>query len=103
MGDEAAALRRAAILTSFPWLRINNDVIELSDLFIAQHVVPPTSVDDALHLAVACYHDIDVICTWNLRHLANEVNRKRLQLVCGQLGISVPRISTPEELMELDP
>ena len=63
--------------------------------------IPEKSIRDAVHLAVACVHNIDYLITWNCRHLANGEIIKKLIKINESLGIHTPIICTPEELMEV--
>jgi hypothetical protein len=60
--------------------------------------VPPAVADDALHLAVATISRVDYLLTWNLRHLAGAVARRRIERELRALGHEPPTICTPEEL-----
>lgn len=80
----------------------------MSDLEIAataavyvRHKLMPQDVEgDALHLALASHHKCDVLATWNYHHLANPNKLDRIRRLNGELGLSVPRIASPLELME---
>ncbi len=57
---------------------------------------------DALHLALASYHKCDFLVTWNCRHLANANKFGHIRRVNSLLGLFVPALVTPLELMEGD-
>ncbi|OQW87998.1 MAG: hypothetical protein BWK78_08625, partial [Thiotrichaceae bacterium IS1] len=55
---------------------------------------------DALHIAVAIFHDIDYLLTWNCRHIANaEIHRQIAKLGFQQGYGEMPILCTPYELM----
>jgi hypothetical protein len=54
-----------------------------------------------VHLAVAAVHSIDYLVTWNCAHIANGEIIKHLIKINIELGLSIPVIVTPEELMEV--
>ncbi len=54
---------------------------------------------DALHIALATYHGMDYLLTWNCKHIANAEKRYVIAEVCHNTGIEPPVICTPEELM----
>ena len=54
---------------------------------------------DALHLAVASYHGMDYVVTWNFDHLLNPVVKRIVQEINSDKDIETPIICTPEELM----
>ena len=58
---------------------------------------PPSA--DAIHVAFASYYHMDYLLTWNIRHLANVRKDAHLRLVNMELGIHVPRLITPDQLL----
>ena len=54
---------------------------------------------DALHLALASFHRCDFLVTWNCRHLANANKFGHIRRVNTLLGIHVPALVTPMELL----
>jgi predicted nucleic acid-binding protein len=51
------------------------EIERLADLYLQQGVIPIKSQVDAFHLAIAVVNQMDILLTWNYKHLAN-VNRK---------------------------
>lgn len=56
---------------------------------------------DVYHLALATWHGMDYLVSWNCRHIASGRVRGALEKVNAQRGIATPVICTPEELMEV--
>jgi hypothetical protein len=68
----------------------------------SQHPISPRScraAADAAHIGLAAAHGMDFLLTWNCRHIHNSFIEHRLQGVCDALGLSLPAICTPLELM----
>lgn len=63
-------------------------------------VMPGNPLADALHLAIASHLQCDVLVTWNYHHLANANKLDRIATLNEEMGLSVPRILDPEQLME---
>lgn len=57
---------------------------------------------DALHLALASFYRCDFLVTWNCKHLANANKFGHIRRVNNDLGLFVPLLVTPMELMEGD-
>jgi hypothetical protein len=55
---------------------------------------------DSLHLACAVLNGIDIIVSWNFKHIANPTIRHILRAINDKLRYETPEITTPEELME---
>ena len=54
---------------------------------------------DALHIAAVAHHRIQYLLTWNCTHIANAKIMPRIHNVLNGLGIPIPIICTPEELL----
>ena len=61
--------------------------------------LPPKATFDALRLAVAAAGRADYLATWNMRHLAGAVVRRRLERALRAAGYDPPTLCTPEELL----
>jgi hypothetical protein len=99
-GDAVASRKRLQAINTFPLLDINADVSDLYKVYIKQLGLPPRAYRDAIHLAVASIHCMDYLVSWNCAHIANGEIIKKVMGINIHLGISVPVILTPEELLE---
>jgi len=79
-------------------LEIDDEVFAVARKYIEEHLVPSDVSGDALHLAVACVHEVDFLLTWNIRHLANPNKLNHLTVINRRLGLLTPQIVTPEML-----
>jgi predicted nucleic acid-binding protein len=68
--------------------------------YVRLKVMPGNPLADALHLAIASHHHCDVLVTWNFQHLANPNKLDRIRRLNEELGLFVPRILSPLQLME---
>jgi len=64
-----------------------------------QSPIPDNAQDDALHIAIASYHAIDFLLTWNFKHLANAHLIPKVRTIVTESGYQFPQICTPEELI----
>jgi len=96
------AQRNAALLftAGIALLPINEEVLALAQLLVEQKVVPGPLKGDALHVAVAAYHGMEYLLSWNVKHLANPNKRVHLARVLMYAGKAPPAIVTPEVLWE---
>ncbi|MDD5296086.1 MAG: type II toxin-antitoxin system VapC family toxin [Rhodocyclaceae bacterium] len=98
-GDPMAAEKRLAALEGMPVLAITQDMIRLAESLIEQAIIPAKAIEDALHIAVSTLHHVDFLLTWNCRHIANPVIQEKIAVYLEQLGLFLPIICTPEELL----
>ena len=99
-GDEEVSRRRLAFLEGIPRLPGSRETEDLSRRLLRAHALPTQEEDDAAHLALAAVHGMDVLLTWNCRHIANVVMVPRIMDIMEQAGYRAPTITTPQDLME---
>lgn len=100
-GDAGEITKRLTALANVPLLDVSNEAIRLADLLLKRGIVPLKAGRDALHIAVATYHRMDYLLSWNCKHIANAHVRKMVDQVFRAEGYESPEICTPEELGEV--
>jgi predicted nucleic acid-binding protein len=90
---------RLALLSELPLLPIEPAIADIVEMYIQHRLMPADPAGDALHLAIASYHKCDFLVTWNCRHLANANKFGHLRRINTLLGLFVPAIVTPLELL----
>lgn len=73
---------------------------QIVDAYIQHHLMPNDPKGDALHLALASCHRCQFLLTWNCAHLANANKQEHIRHVNALLGLHVPILTTPLELIE---
>lgn len=98
-GDPDAAERRAHLLQNLPLLNISEEATGLARTLMQAAGLPPRAGADALHIALAAWHGIDYLLTWNSTHIANAELRPKVERACRERGYEPPVLCTPDELM----
>ena len=80
-------------------LPIVREIEEIVRTYIDHLLMPANPAGDALHLAMASYHKCDFLLTWNCQHLANANKFQHIRVINGMLGLHVPSLVTPLELL----
>jgi len=88
-----------ALVAGLPVLAVDPAIVEIVQTYINHKVMPSDPVGDALHLALASYHKCDFLVTWNCEHLANANKFGHIRRVNTLLGLFVPTLVTPLELL----
>ena len=88
------------IIKNLSLLEINDEIEEIVEVYISNYLMPKDELGDALHLAIASFHKVDYLLTWNCNHLANANKRKHMRRINERLRIHTPEILTPLEIME---
>jgi predicted nucleic acid-binding protein len=97
-GDQAAAAKRLGFLENLPEIPVTEATIELAELLLQAGALPAVAYADALHVAVCATNEMDILVTWNCKHIANVTMFDVIDRVCRQAGYKPPRICTPVEL-----
>ena len=98
-GDFPGRQEALEMLDKVSLLPIEEAVTDIVQAYIQHKVMPADPVGDALHLALASYHKCDFLLTWNCRHLANANKFGHIRRVNTLLGLYVPLLVTPLELL----
>ncbi|HSW00646.1 MAG TPA: type II toxin-antitoxin system VapC family toxin [Sedimentisphaerales bacterium] len=98
-GDPQAAASRLGVLSSIAGLPVDDEVRVLAAKLVEGGGVPPEAELDALHIAVACVHEIDYLLTWNCRHINNAAVKPVVRSICMMAGYPCSEICTPLELL----
>jgi predicted nucleic acid-binding protein len=98
-GDQEIAIKRLDLVNDLPLLEINESVEKLAQEFLIKSNLPPRAADDALHIALATFYQVDYLLTWNCKHIANAQIQKKLLQISIQSGYELPTICTPYELI----
>ncbi len=98
-GDFPGRADAITMISNFQPLPITEDIRTIVREYIARFLMPANPFGDALHLALASYYGCDYLVTWNCQHLANARKFDNIARVNGILGLAVPKLVTPLELL----
>src|SRR5207244_13512576 len=73
-------------------VELTDEAAILADGYISRGIFHRKYLADALHVAVASFHKIDYMVTWNFGHLANVRWQARIRLFVTAAGLFVTSI-----------
>jgi predicted nucleic acid-binding protein len=94
-GSSEKTAERLALIAGIEVLEITDEVERITATYIERRAMPNDPGGDALHLAVASHYHLDVLLTWNCRHLANPNKIEHIRAVNRELRLPMPLITTP--------
>jgi hypothetical protein len=97
-GEREMARRRLDLMAGATVLDLTPAAEALADRILRSGLLPASADGDAAHIAIATVHRMDVLLTWNCRHIANAAIVVRLRRLVDAEGFRLPEICTPEEL-----
>jgi len=80
-------------------LELTEEVAILAEGYISRGIFHRKFMADAVHVALASFHKIDYLVTWDFGHIANVRKQARLRLFNTTAGFFSPTIVTPEFLV----
>ena len=81
------------------YVAITDEVLILAETYISEKVVGKTSRADCIHIALATINKVDILVSWNFKHIVN-INRIRgYNSINLRLGYQTLEIRTPKEIL----
>ena len=101
-GDPILAAERMQSLAGIPLLPLADEIGVIASEIMSRAILPAKATVDALHIAAVAHHRVEYLLTWNCKHIANARILPRIHKVLLDLGIPIPIICTPEEMVDDD-
>ena len=87
------------LIAPLEYLALADEAAILAEGYISRGIFQRKFLADALHVALASFHKIDYLVTWNFGHIANVRKQARIRLFNTAAGFFSPQIITPEFLV----
>ena len=78
---------------------VTDESLDLARAYIAENVVGQTSFDDCVHIALATIHKVDILVSWNFKHIVNVYRIRAYNSVNLRLGYSTIEIRSPKDII----
>jgi predicted nucleic acid-binding protein len=93
-----------AVLSSLPQASIEEiwftpEALDLAEQYLTAGVIGPGSRVDAQHIATATVHRVDVLVSWNFKHIVNINRIHGYNSVNLRLGYPLLEIRSPQEVI----
>ena len=98
-GDYPNKSKVLDLVAEIPLLNISIEISDIVETYINRQLMPKQHTGDALHLAIASFHGCEFLLTWNCKHLANANKFAHIRRINILLGLFVPILTTPFELL----
>ena len=98
-GSRQVTLDRLALLDGIEILDPTVEIVHIAQIYIDRLIMPKGPQGDALHLAIASFHQVDAMLTWNCTHLANPSKFDFITRINRELGLTTPELKTPQDYL----
>ncbi len=75
-----------------------DEEFKVANKYIAEKVVGKSSIEDCRHIALATINKVDVLASWNFKHIVNLDKIKGYNSVNLKLGYQMIEIRSPKDL-----
>ena len=75
------------------------EALKLAQKYVEEEVVGATSLDDCLHIATATLNKVDLLVSWNFKHIVNVYRIRGYNSVNLRLGYTSLNIHSPKEIV----
>lgn len=86
----------------FERVELTEESIQLADAYIDGKVVGKTSLEDCRHIALATINKVDVLASWNFKHIVNLARIKGYNSINLRLGYAIIEIRSPKDLLNYE-
>ena len=81
---------------------LTDEAKELANKYITDNVIGKTSLDDCRHIALATINKVDVLASWNFKHIVNLNRIKGYNGVNMKNGYITLEIRNPKDLIDYE-
>lgn len=78
---------------------ITDEILILAQQYVAEKVVGKTSFDDCIHIAAATVYKVDILVSWNFKHIVNVYRIRGYNSINMRLNYHTLEIRSPKEII----
>ena len=86
----------------FERVLLTEEARDLGEKYIQANVVGRTSIEDCFHIAMATINNVDVLASWNFKHIVNFSRIKGYNAVNIKNGYNLLEIRSPKDLINYE-
>jgi len=86
----------------FEVITVTQEAISLATEYIKEKVVGQTSLDDCIHIATATINNLDLLISWNFKHIVNVLRIRGYNSINIRSGYSTLEIRSPKDLINYE-
>ena len=82
----------------YEWIEMDKTAFELADIYQTRKILTPKHYDDGMHIALATLAEVDVLVSWNFKHIVHLDKIRLFNAVNLELGYKILQIYSPREV-----
>jgi predicted nucleic acid-binding protein len=81
-------------------LEVDRSIVALASIYQARKILTPKFYDDGLHIALATAAEVDLLVSWNFKHIVHYQKIRLFNAVHLELGYKPLQIYSPREVAQ---
>ena len=81
---------------------VTPEALKLAQTYVDEKVVGETSLDDCIHIATATLNKVDMLISWNFKHIVNIYRIRGYNSINLRLGHTTLEIHSPKEIVNYE-
>ncbi|MEL7063758.1 MAG: PIN domain protein, partial [Bacteroidota bacterium] len=77
----------------------NKEAVKLAKNYVKEGALTDKFEDDAIHIALATVHRVDVLASWNFKHMVSFFRIRQYNAVNLKYGYATIDIRSPKEIL----
>lgn len=98
--DQVQAVLRAIASANVEYVVLTDEATRLAEEYVRQRALSPRMIADAQHIAVATVAQVDVLVSWNFKHIVNLDRIHKYNSVNLREGYALLEIRSPQEVLQ---
>jgi hypothetical protein len=86
----------------YRFLDLDDESRTLAEAYLKEKILGKSSLDDAFHIAIATDNRLDVLVSWNFKHIVNYDKIKLFNSINLRLGYPMIEIRSPKEFVNYE-
>ena len=100
--DFVKDLKSKIPLDCYKYLDLDDDARELAETYLNERILGKASLNDAYHIAIATVNRLDVLVSWNFKHIVNYDKIKLFNSINLRLGYPIIEIRSPKDFLRYE-
>jgi hypothetical protein len=98
--DQVQAVLRDVAPANVEYVTLDDEATRLAEEYVRQGALSPRMIADAQHIAIATVAQVDVLVSWNFKHIVNLDRIHRYNSVNLREGYALLEIRSPQEVLQ---
>ncbi len=81
---------------------VSPEGLKLAQIYVDERVVGETSLDDCIHIATATLNKVDMLVSWNFKHIVNVYRIRGYNSINLRMNYLSLEIRSPKEILEYE-